>query len=45
MSDDRCYFEMDETEAELSHMVNDLEFIHYAIRMGNMLPVGSCEDS
>lgn len=45
MSDDRCYFEMDETEAELSHMVNDLEFIHYAISMGKMFPVGSCEDS
>lgn len=45
MNDDRCYFEMDETEAELTHIQKTLEFMLYSIATGRPFMVGDCENS
>lgn len=37
---DKCYFEMNETEANLKNMMNTLEFANYQIATGNIFTVG-----
>lgn len=37
---DKCYFEMNETEANLKNMMNTLEFLDYQIATGNIFTVG-----
>ena len=37
---DKCYFEMNETEANLKNMMNALEFANYQIATGNIFAVG-----
>ena len=37
---DKCYFEMNETEANLKIMRNTLEFLDYQIATGNIFTVG-----
>lgn len=37
---DKCYFEMNETEANLKNMMNTLEFANYQIATGNVFTVG-----
>lgn len=36
---DKCYFEMNETEANLKNMMNTLEFLDYQIATGNIFTV------
>lgn len=42
---DKCYFEMNETEAAIKNIMNSLEFAHYEFSTGIIFPVGGNETS
>lgn len=41
---DKCYFEMNETEAAIKNIMNSLEFANYQIATGNIFAVGAVTD-
>nr|WP_296032802.1 hypothetical protein [uncultured Dorea sp.] len=41
---DKCYFEMNETEAAIKNIMNSLEFANYQIVTGNIFAVGAVTD-
>ena len=41
---DKCYFEMNQTEAAIKNIMNSLEFANYQIATGNIFAVGEVTD-